>query len=104
MGGAKKNPGANLQTPNWDRVQLRPFKKEFYVPHPTIERRYSLICFTLYNYQIIKNVFSRSYEEVDKYRTSKDITVMSSDRSPVPYPIQHFKEANFPDYVMQVIR
>lgn len=46
----------------------------------------------------------RSYEEVDKYRTGKDITVMSSDRSPVPYPIQHFKEANFPDYVMQVIR
>ncbi|VVC37287.1 RNA helicase, DEAD-box type, Q motif,Helicase, C-terminal,ATP-dependent RNA helicase DEAD-box, conserved [Cinara cedri] len=84
MGGAKKNPGANLQQPNWDRVQLRPFKKEFYVPHPTIERR--------------------SYEEVDKYRTSKDITVMSSDRSPVPYPIQHFKEANFPDYVMTVIR
>lgn len=40
MGGAKKNPGANLQAPNWDRVQLRPFKKEFYVPHPTIERRY----------------------------------------------------------------
>jgi len=39
MGGAKKNPGANLQAPNWDRVQLRPFKKEFYVPHPTIERR-----------------------------------------------------------------
>lgn len=29
---------------------------------------------------------------------------MSSDRSPVPYPIQHFKEANFPDYVMTVIR
>lgn len=40
MGGAKKNPGANLQAPNWERVQLRPFKKEFYVPHPTIERRY----------------------------------------------------------------
>lgn len=39
MGGAKKNPGANLTAPNWDRVQLRPFKKEFYVPHPTIERR-----------------------------------------------------------------
>ncbi|XP_050532069.1 ATP-dependent RNA helicase p62-like isoform X2 [Daktulosphaira vitifoliae] len=83
MGGDKKNPGANLQTPNWDRVQLRPFKKEFYVPHPTIDRR--------------------SYEEVDKYRTSKDITVMSSDRTEVPYPIQHFKEANFPDYVMQVL-
>lgn len=46
----------------------------------------------------------RSYEEVDKYRTSKDITVHSSDRSDIPYPIQHFKEANFPDYVMQVIR
>lgn len=40
MGGAKKNPGANLTAPNWERVQLRPFKKEFYVPHPTIERRY----------------------------------------------------------------
>lgn len=104
MGGAKKNPGANLQAPNWDRVQLRPFKKEFYVPHPTIERRYGTICiigFTFFNFSFF---FSRSYEEVDKYRTSKDITVMSSDRSPVPYPIQHFKEANFPDYVMQVIR
>lgn len=54
MGGAKKNPGANLQQPNWDRVQLRPFKKEFYVPHPTIERRYILLykIFTLLKYEI----------------------------------------------------
>lgn len=48
-GGAKKNPGANLQAPNWDRVQLRPFKKEFYVPHPTIERRYVLYYINVIN-------------------------------------------------------
>lgn len=63
----------------------------------------SALLINYFNVIFIVNDY-RSYEEVDKYRTGKDITVMSSDRSPVPYPIQHFKEANFPDYVMQVIR
>lgn len=58
MGGAKKNPGANLQAPNWDRVQLRPFKKEFYVPHPTIERRFVyLLYFFFYSIHYILFIF-----------------------------------------------
>ncbi|XP_065162035.1 ATP-dependent RNA helicase p62-like isoform X2 [Atheta coriaria] len=74
-------PGGRLRKPNWETATLRPFKKDFYVPHP--------------------NVDSRSAYEVDQYRRSKQVTV---DGGNVPHPIQHFEEANFPDYVMSNIR
>lgn len=35
--------GANLQAPDWTSVELRPFKKDFYVPHANIENRYIFI-------------------------------------------------------------
>lgn len=72
--------GGRLRKPNWDTKTLRPFKKDFYVAHPAVA--------------------SRSPYEVEQYRRSKEITVDGRD---VPHPIQHFHEANFPDYVMQGI-
>jgi ATP-dependent RNA helicase DDX5/DBP2 len=46
-------------------------------------------------------VFDRPASEVEKYRNSKEITVKGQN---VPNPIQHFDEANFPDYVTKEIK
>lgn len=78
MGGGQA--GSRLRKPNWDSKTLRPFKKDFYVAHPSVA--------------------SRSSYEVEQFRRSKEITVDGHD---VPHPIQHFHEASFPDYVMQGI-
>lgn len=72
------NAGSNLRKPNWDHESLRPFKKDFYVPHP--------------------NVCNRHPREVSDFREMHKIT-LKGDR--VPNPIQFFEEGNFPDYVMQ---
>ncbi|XP_050304925.1 uncharacterized protein LOC126742320 [Anthonomus grandis grandis] len=73
-------PGRGLRRPHWDMQNLRPFKKDFYVPHPAVA--------------------SRSNYEVDAYRRAKEITVDCV----APNPIQNFEEANFPDYVLAEIR
>lgn len=73
--------GGNLRKPNWDYENLKPFKKDFYVPHP--------------------NVSARHPREVESYRQTKQITLKGEK---IPHPIQFFEEGNFPDYVMQGIR
>lgn len=84
-GGGRNNSGgggpagSRLRKPNWDMKNLRPFKKDFYVPHPSVA--------------------NRSPYEIEQFRRSKEITV---DGREIPPPIQHFEEASFPDYVMQV--
>ncbi|XP_060521065.1 probable ATP-dependent RNA helicase DDX17 [Cylas formicarius] len=69
-----------LQEVEWGSKQLHPFKKDFYIPHPTIT--------------------NRSPCEVDQFRDGKKITVEGEN---IPAPIQNFHEANFPDYVMDEI-
>ncbi|XP_018332173.1 ATP-dependent RNA helicase p62 isoform X2 [Agrilus planipennis] len=78
--GRKGGPNVRLRRPAWDSKVLRPFKKDFYVPHPSVA--------------------NRSPFEVDQFRRAKQITVDGYD---VPNPIQHFSEANFPDYVLSEI-
>lgn len=82
-GGGRNNnsgsAGSRLRKPTWDLKDLRPFKKDFYVPIPAVA--------------------NRSPYEIEQFRRSKEITVDGRD---VPPPIQHFEEASFPDYVMQV--
>ena len=73
-------PGNRLRKPNWDMKDLRPFKKDFYVPHPAVA--------------------NRSKFEVDQYGLSKGITVDGD----APNPIQNFNEACFPEYVMHEIQ
>ncbi|XP_001604593.1 ATP-dependent RNA helicase p62 isoform X2 [Nasonia vitripennis] len=75
------NAGGNLRKPNWDNETLRPFKKDFYTPHP--------------------NVSNRHPREVNEFRETHKIT-LKGDK--VPNPIQFFEEGNFPDYVMQGIK
>lgn len=73
-------PGENLMVPEWDKIVLNPFEKNFYKPHPSVERR--------------------PLQEVQMYRSSKEITVKGN----VPKPIQYFEEATFPDYVMNQVK
>nr|CAD7260484.1 unnamed protein product [Timema shepardi] len=80
-GGKGDFGGKNLRKPNWNMSDLRPFAKNFYVPHP--------------------NVISRHPREIEAYRASKEITVNGDN---VPSPIQYFEEGNFPDYAMNEIR
>lgn len=78
--GNRKTNGMGLRKPVWNTMTLRPFKKDFYVPHPAVA--------------------NRSTYEVEQFRNSKEITIEGE----VPNPIQNFNEANFPDYVMNEVR
>uniref|UniRef100_A0A023FLZ1 RNA helicase n=1 Tax=Amblyomma cajennense TaxID=34607 RepID=A0A023FLZ1_AMBCJ len=82
-GGGFRNsqPGGSLRKPDWDRIQLQPFQKNFYHEHP--------------------NTANRSPAEVDAYRQANEITVKGRD---VPKPILRFEEGNFPDYIMKGIQ
>ncbi|XP_078047233.1 ATP-dependent RNA helicase p62 isoform X1 [Augochlora pura] len=78
---SKSSAGSNLRKPNWSFENLKPFKKDFYVPHPNVQGRHP--------------------RDVDIFRQENQITLKGEK---VPNPIQHFEEGNFPDYVMQGIR
>uniref|UniRef100_A0A1B6BXY9 RNA helicase n=1 Tax=Clastoptera arizonana TaxID=38151 RepID=A0A1B6BXY9_9HEMI len=80
FGNKKQIAGQSLKKPEWDFSNLSPFAKDFYVAHP--------------------NVAGRSYNEVEQYRSSKEITVSGN----APHPIQFFEETNFPDYVMDQVK
>jgi len=80
-GGNKVEYGEKLTQPKWEMDTLQPFEKNFYKPHP--------------------DLVSKSFHEVEAYRTSKEITTKGSD---IPHPITAFTEADFPDYVMEEIR
>ncbi|KAK4876791.1 hypothetical protein RN001_009297 [Aquatica leii] len=81
FGNNKTNTNGNrLRKPDWDMKTLRPFKKDFYVPHPMVA--------------------NRSQYEIEQFRRAKQISVEGRD---VPNPIQHFEEGNFPDYVINGI-
>lgn len=76
-----KQPGGGLVKPEWEMHSLRPFSKNFYVPH--------------------LNVSNRTHNEVEGYRVRNQITVKGNN---MPNPIEFFEESNFPDYVMREIR
>ncbi|XP_063930948.1 probable ATP-dependent RNA helicase DDX5 isoform X2 [Zophobas morio] len=66
--------------PVWNGMELKPFRKNFYIPH--------------------NNVKNRSQQDVDEFRDVNDIIVRGNT---VPCPNLCFEEGNFPDYIMQVI-
>ncbi|KOB69589.1 putative ATP-dependent RNA helicase DDX17 [Operophtera brumata] len=76
-----KHPGDSLVKPVWDLGSLEPIEKDFYKPHADVE--------------------GRSDEEVDMFRTTKEITVSGNN---VPRPNHVFDEGNFPDHVMSTIK
>lgn len=76
-----KHPGDSLVKPIWDLSKLEPIQKNFYKPHADVE--------------------SRTEEEVQIFRATKEITVSGKD---VPRPNQVFDEGNFPDHIMTTIK
>eukprot|EP00092_Neocalanus_flemingeri_P012179 GFUD01013132.1.p1 GENE.GFUD01013132.1~~GFUD01013132.1.p1 ORF type:complete len:474 (+),score=151.63 GFUD01013132.1:105-1526(+) len=74
-----KQPGGNLRAVNWDRIDLKPFEKDFY--HAT---SYS------------KNMDPRM---VEQFRNEHEIAIVKGGPS-VPNPIMKFEDGGFPDYVM----
>lgn len=82
-GGDRRGGGGNsqdLSIRDMDFSNLSPFKKDFYKEHPIVS--------------------SRTFTEVERYRTEHEITV----RGEANNPITDFSEAYFPDYVMKEIR
>ncbi|KAL3877627.1 hypothetical protein ACJMK2_035328 [Sinanodonta woodiana] len=74
-------PGQRLRRPKWDIDKLTKFEKNFYV-------------------EDVK-VTNRTPAEIAAYRHEKQVTVNGRN---LPNPIVEFNEANFPDYVNEVIR
>ncbi|XP_055616274.1 uncharacterized protein LOC129762230 isoform X3 [Toxorhynchites rutilus septentrionalis] len=68
-----------LQKINWSKMQLAPFKKDFYREHAAIR--------------------NRSSRDVDRFLEKHDITLIGD----CPKPIQEFDEIDIPDYVMNEI-
>lgn len=69
-----------LIKPVWNDVDLKPFLKNFYVPH--------------------KNDSNRTENDIKNYRDGKEIIVRGSN---IPNPNECFEEGNFPDYIMDEI-
>ncbi|XP_051996374.1 probable ATP-dependent RNA helicase DDX5, partial [Xyrauchen texanus] len=74
------NPGERLRKRHWDLNELPKFEKNFYKVHPDVTRR--------------------AMQEVEQYRRGKEVMVKGRD---FPKPVIKFSEANFPNYVMDVI-
>ncbi|XP_050032619.1 probable ATP-dependent RNA helicase DDX5 [Dermacentor andersoni] len=75
-----KQPGGNLRKPDWERIQLQPFQKNFYQEHP--------------------NTANRSEDEIEQHRRQYEMTLRGRDP---PRPILTFQEGCFPDYCMRMI-
>ncbi|KAM5147815.1 putative ATP-dependent RNA helicase DDX17 isoform 1-T1 [Mantella aurantiaca] len=84
MGGQRfpkfGNPGERLRKKRWDLNELPKFEKNFYAEHPDVARI--------------------SIHELEELRRKKEITVRGVN---CPKPIYSFHQANFPQYVMDVI-
>ncbi|KYN03947.1 putative ATP-dependent RNA helicase DDX17, partial [Cyphomyrmex costatus] len=78
---SRGQPGANLRKPRWDLSRLEPFKKDFYIPHNTVQNRDPRV--------------------VEQYRAEKEITLRGKS---IPNPVFNFDEAGFPDYVLREIK
>lgn len=61
--------------------RLELFKKDFYIPHPSVT--------------------DRPYFEIEEWRRSKEISLKGKS---IPEPVLNFEEAGFPDYVMNELR
>ncbi|XP_053193620.1 probable ATP-dependent RNA helicase DDX17 isoform X2 [Scomber japonicus] len=74
------NPGDRLRKKRWDLEELPKFEKNFYSEHLEVQRM--------------------SQYDIEEYRRKKEITVRGSG---CPKPITNFHQAQFPQYVMDVL-
>ncbi|XP_061685356.1 probable ATP-dependent RNA helicase DDX17 isoform X2 [Syngnathoides biaculeatus] len=88
MGGRSNGPlpmkfghlGDSLRKKRWNLDELPKFEKNFYTEHPEVQRL--------------------SQYEIEEFRRKKEITVKGSD---CPKPVMTFQQAQFPQYVMDVL-
>ena len=82
FGGGKfgVGAGAGLRTPKWDASNMKPFLKNFYQPCPSAA--------------------ARSPIEVKAFRDKHEIAVIGD----APGPILQFREANFPNFILQQLQ
>lgn len=64
----------------WREGELKPFRKNFYEPHVSVETRPQM--------------------EIDGYREANNIIVRGKD---IPHPNFCFEEGRYPEYVLQVL-
>lgn len=76
----QKDDNIQLSLPSWQDADLKPFRKDFYEPHPEAK--------------------NRTQHDIETYRKHNDIIVRGND---VPVPNFCFEEGSFPEYVMQVL-
>ncbi|KAM8844449.1 putative ATP-dependent RNA helicase DDX17 isoform 1-T2 [Spinachia spinachia] len=74
------NPGDRLRKKRWDLDELPKFEKNFYVEHSEVQRM--------------------SEYDIEEYCRKKEITVRGSG---CPKPVTHFHQAQFPQYVLDVL-
>ncbi|XP_042249945.1 probable ATP-dependent RNA helicase DDX17 isoform X2 [Thunnus maccoyii] len=74
------NPGDRLRKKRWDLEELPKFEKNFYSEHLEVQRM--------------------SQYELEEYRRKKEITIRGSG---CPKPVINFHQAQFPQYVMDVL-
>ncbi|XP_022611198.1 probable ATP-dependent RNA helicase DDX17 [Seriola dumerili] len=74
------NPGERLRKKRWNLDELPKFEKNFYAEHPEVQRI--------------------SQYELEEYRRKKEITIRGSG---CPKPVTAFHQAQFPQYVMDVL-
>ncbi|XP_030587346.1 probable ATP-dependent RNA helicase DDX17 [Archocentrus centrarchus] len=74
------NPGERLRKKRWNLDELPKFEKNFYAEHPEVQRL--------------------SQYEVEDFRKRKEITIRGSG---CPKPVTAFHQAQFPQYVMDVL-
>jgi len=79
-GGRRQNAGEGLRKPDWSRIQLKPFQKNFYHEHPSIT--------------------NRSDQEVALFRQKNQMSLQGDH---VPKPVTSFVEANLPNYILKEI-
>ncbi|KAM9817748.1 putative ATP-dependent RNA helicase DDX17 isoform 2-T2 [Syngnathus typhle] len=75
------NLGDRLRKKRWNLDELPKFEKNFYTEHPEVQRL--------------------SQYEVEEFRRKREITIQGSD---CPKPVTTFQQAQFPQYVMDVLK
>jgi len=79
-GISRGQPGANLKSIDWDRLDLEKFEKHFFHEHPSIT--------------------AMPEEEVNSWREKHTMEVIGRN---VPKPVRTFNDAGLPDYLLQAI-
>ncbi|KTW31285.1 DEAD-box ATP-dependent RNA helicase DBP2 [Pneumocystis jirovecii RU7] len=79
--GRRSRFDEKLKKPHWDLSSLPKFEKNFYKPHPNVEKM--------------------TEQQVEEFRRKGQVTVQGVN---IPKPVPSFDEAGFPNYVMNEVK